>query len=362
MDALRILLVEDSEDDAELTLAELQDRGMSIESRRVDTEAAMRQALALHRWDLVISDFNLPHFSATAALSVLQGAGLDIPFIVVSGFIGEETAVEMMKAGAHDFVMKNNLARLAAAIARELREAELRGAHRRAQQELLDSRRQLQELSAHLQTVREEERTRIARELHDELGQMLTALKMDVARVRGQIPEGDAALANKTRAMTELIDATLDAVRSIAADLRPVMLDDLGLKAAVEWLLEGFAKRYGVGFKLEAALDDYPLDDPRATAAFRIVQECLTNVARHAQAAHVAVALSYRDGGLSLSVKDDGKGLEQGGDRRQKRYGLVGIRERAAHFGGDVNIVSTQNQGTSIEVSLPRVPMREIEQ
>ena len=361
MDALRILLVEDSEDDAELILAELYDRGMTIESRRVDTEAAMRQALAEHRWDLVLSDFNLPRFSAAAALSLLQQSGLDIPFIVVSGFIGEETAVGMMKAGAHDFVMKSNLARLAAAIARELREAELRVAHRRAQQELLDSRRQLQALTSHLQTVREEERTHIARELHDELGQMLSALKMDLARVRGRIPAGDEALANKTRAMAELIDATLDAVRRIAADLRPVMLDDLGLRAAVEWLLEGFAKRYGVGFKLETALDGYRLDDPRATAAFRIVQECLTNVACHAQAAHVVVILSYRDDELSLSVKDDGKGLEQGGGRRNS-YGLVGIRERAAHFGGDMKVVSAPGQGTSVEVRLPQIPVREIEQ
>ena len=362
MDALRILLVEDSEDDAELILAELQDRGMNIDSRRVDTATAMREALAESLWDLVISDFNLPRFSAVAALSLLQSSGLDIPFIVVSGFIGEETAVGMMKAGAHDFVMKNKLARLAAAIARELREAELRADHRLAQQQLLDSRRQLQELTGHLQTVREEERTHIARELHDELGQMLTALKMDLARVKSLIPAGDERLANKTAAMAELIDATLGAVRRIAADLRPVMLDDLGLRAAVEWLLEGFAKRYGLGFDLEAALEGYPLDDPRATAAFRIVQECLTNVARHAQAAHVAVALSYRNGGLSLSVRDDGKGLEPGGDSRRKRYGLVGIRERAAHFGGDMKFVSTPNQGTSIEVSLPQACVREIEQ
>ncbi len=362
MDALRILLVEDSADDAELILAELQGRGMAIESRRVDTEVAMRQALAESRWDLVISDFNLPRFNAAAALSVLQASGLDIPFIVVFGFIGEETAVEMMKAGANDFVMKSNLARLAAAIERELREAELHVDNRRAQQELLDSRRQLQALSVHLQTMREEERTRIARELHDELGQMLTALKMDIAGVRSRIPESDVCLLNKTKAMAELIDATLDAVRSIATDLRPVMLDDLGLKSAVEWLLEDFAKRYGIGFKLETMLDDYRLDDPRTTAAFRIVQECLTNVARHAQAGHVVVVMSHRDGELSVSVKDDGKGLEPGGDRRRNRYGLMGIRERAAHFGGDMKVVSAPSQGTSVEVSLPQIPVREIEQ
>lgn len=362
MDALRILLVEDSEDDAELTLAELHDRGMAIESRRVDTEAGMRSALAECRWDLVLSDFNLPRFSAAAALSVLQGAGLDIPFIVVSGFIGEETAVEMMKAGAHDFVMKNNLARLSAAIARELREAEVRESNRRAQQELIDSRRQLQALTIHLQTVREEERTRIARELHDELGQMLTALKMDVARVRSRISESDERLVKKTAEMAELIDATLDAVRSIAADLRPVMLDDLGLKAAVEWLLEGFSKRYGINYELETALDGVRLDDERTTAAFRIVQECLTNVARHAQAGQVKVTLRYRDGELSVSVGDDGKGISPLGERRRNSYGLLGIRERAAHFGGDMNVVSVPNAGTLIEVSLPQTPVREVDQ
>ncbi|OIQ96415.1 oxygen sensor histidine kinase NreB [mine drainage metagenome] len=359
MDALRILLVEDSEDDADLILAELLDLGMAIDSRRVDTEAAMRKALAESRWDLVISDFNLPRFSAAAALSVLQAAGQDLPFIIVSGFIGEETAVEMMKAGAHDFVMKNKLARLAAAIARELREAELRGAHRLAQQELLDSRERLQDLTTHLQTVREEERTRIARELHDELGQMLTALKMDVVWLKSRTPESEAGLMNKTSAMAALIDATLDAVRSIAADLRPVMLDDLGVRAAVEWLLEDFSKRYGINYALEMSLDDYPLDDPRATAAFRVVQECLTNVARHAQAGHVVVVMSHRDGELSVSVRDDGKGLEPSGDRRRNRYGLMGIRERAAHFGGSMKIVSAPNEGTLIEVRLPQTSVRE---
>ena len=353
MDALRILLVEDSEDDADLTLAELQGRGMAIESRRVDTEAAMREALAEHRWDLVLSDFNLPRFSAAAALSMLQGSGLDIPFIVVSGFIGEETAVLLMKAGAHDFVMKNNLARLAAAIARELREAEVRVAHRRAQQELLDSRRQLQELSAHLQTVREEERTRIARELHDELGQMLTALKMDVAWLRSRIAASEAGLVHKTSAMAELIDATLDAVRSIAADLRPVMLDDLGVRAAVEWLLEDFSKRYGISYELETELDDYPLDDQRTTSAFRVVQECLTNVARHAQASAVAIALDGRDNDLQLRVKDNGCGFDPAVVRRAQGFGLLGMRERVLALGGSLHIDSAPGKGTSVVIDLP---------
>lgn len=359
MSKLRILLVEDSEDDARLIFAELLDRGLEIDGHRVDTEAEMRLALAGGRWDVVISDFNLPRFNAPAALSVLQDLGLDIPFIVVSGFIGEETAVQMMKAGAHDFVMKDSLARLAQAIERELREAEVRGAHRQSQQELLDSRRQLQELSSYLQTVREEERTRIARELHDELGQMLTALKMDVSWLKSRLPEGESGAANKTSAMAKLIDDTLDAVRSIAADLRPVMLDDLGLRAAVEWLLEGFSKRTGISYELATELNEYRLDDDRTTAAFRVVQECLTNVARHAQASHVVVKIGYRDEELRVSVKDDGRGISPATDGQRKSYGLLGIRERAAHFGGSMNIGSAKGDGTVVEVSLPQAQNRQ---
>lgn len=351
---LRILLVEDSANDADLILLALTEAGLLIESRRVETEAALRTALGEATWDLVISDFNLPHFSAAAALSLLQQFDVDMPFIVVSGFIGEEAAVTILKAGAHDFVTKDNLARLAPAIKRELREAENRRAHFEATEELIKSRQQLRALSAHLQNVREEERAHIARELHDELGQMLTALKMDVAWMRSRCPAcNTAGVGSKLDDMAAVIDATIAAARRISADLRPTMLDDLGLKAAIEWLVEEFARRNPtIHCELVLDLGDREIPGNVATAGFRIVQECLTNICRHAQADEVHVVLRICLDQLSLSVCDNGCGLPPQ-PLRKGSYGLIGMRERATALGGTLQMHNTPAAGLTVEALLP---------
>lgn len=354
MNALQLLLVEDSENDADLILLTLAEAGLGVDSRRVDTAAEMRAALGEKSWDLVISDFNLPRFSAASALEMLQQFDIDIPFIVVSGFIGEEAAVAILKAGAHDFVAKDNLARLAPAIERELREAETRLAHFRASQELVASRRQLQALSAHLQTVREDERSHIARELHDELGQMLTALKIDVSWLGHRAPECTIpGVAAKLDGMKTLIDETIAALRRISSDLRPVMLDDLGLKAAVEWLVEEFGKR-NTDILSDVVLDlrDHDIDDKLATAAFRLVQECLTNACRHAEASEIHVFVGVRDERLVIAVHDNGRGLPQQ-PIRQGHYGLIGMRERVQALGGGLELRSEPDAGLSVEARIP---------
>lgn len=353
MAPLRILLVEDSENDADLILLALAEAGLEVEGRRVETEQAMGAALEEAQWDLVIADFNLPRFSAAAALLALQLRNSDIPFIVVSGFIGEEAAVAILKAGAHDFVKKDNLARLAPAIQRELREAGMRSAHRRAIDEVIESRAQLQALSSHLQTVREEERTHIARELHDELAQLLTALKIDVSWLRNRQPCATGA-APKLDGMAALIDHSIAALRRIASDLRPVMLDDLGLKAAVEWLVEEFGKR-NEAIRIQLVLDpgEYELNDLVATAAFRIVQECLTNVSRHAEASEVHVLIGTRHSDrLVIAVRDNGRGLPSL-PLPKGHYGLIGMRERAQALGGSLELNSVPDGGVSIVASIP---------
>lgn len=354
MKPLYILLVEDSENDAELILLALAEAGLNVASRRIDTEAALRAALGEQNWDLVVSDFNMPRFSAAAALAMLQQFDIDIPFIVVSGFIGEEAAVAILKAGAQDFVAKSNLARLAPAIERELREAETRRAHRRATEELIESRRQLRALTLHLQTVREDERAHIARELHDELGQMLTALKIDVAWLRSRCTAcTNVGSGEKLDDMAQLLDATIAAARRISADLRPVMLDDLGLKAAVEWLVRDFGKRHAaIRCTLELALDDHAIDARIATAAFRIVQECLTNASRHAQASELHIRVAICDERLSIAVRDNGRGLPPLPTRKDS-YGLIGMRERAQALGGGLELRSVAGSGLAVEATLP---------
>lgn len=351
---LRILLIEDSENDADLILLELAESGLEVMARRVETLDAVRAALAHEMWDLVISDFNLPRFSAASALAVLQELDIDIPFIVVSGFIGEEAAVALLKAGAHDFVTKDHLARLAPAIERELKEAANRREHRTAARELLESRRQLQELSAHLQSVREEERAHIARELHDGLGQMLTALKIDATRLHGRVAALDKAVAQKLDGMAVLIDETIEAVRRISSDLRPVMLDDLGLKAALEWLVEEFAKRHeDIRCELELGIDGQDVTDELATAAFRIVQECLNNAVKHAEASAIRISVGMRDGLIAIAVSDNGRGLPAQPSTGKGGYGLISMRERAQALGGTFSLASIPGGGVAVAAALP---------
>lgn len=353
MTPLSILHIDDSADDVELILFELQRSGLEVVSQRVEDEAGLRAALAERTWEIVLSDFSLPRFDTMAALAILHEHGLDIPFIVVSGFIGETTAVSLLKAGAHDFVPKAKLTRLVPAIERELKEARLRQEHREAQAALVESRSQLQELSAHLQLVREEERAGIARELHDQLGQMLTALKMDVSWLRNRVQPLDPTVRDKMGAMTRLIDETVDCVRRISSDLRPVMLDDLGLRPAIEWLLENMAERCDIAWELDTDRREYILDHAHLTAAFRVVQECLTNVMRHARASQVEVRVNQDANGLYIVVRDNGIGIRPLA-AGHKRYGLLGMRERVACLGGQVLISSELEGGTTLDISFPQ--------
>lgn len=483
---LRLLMVEDSVEDAELVVAELTLAGFEVAATRVESASEMEAALQSCTWDAIISDYNLPVFSAEAALATLKAYKLDLPFIIVSGCIGEETAVALMKAGAHDFVIKGKLARLVPALQRELREAVLRRERRQAQDqvaadekflrtmtaalgegilvqdqrsrlifmnpeaerllgwreaelsqlnihdaihspqesstphtrelcpilnvsqtggvyrsyddifvrkdgqqfsvsyvvtpimeqgeivatvtvfqditarkrienELRESRRQLRSLSVFLQTVREEERKRIARELHDELGQALTALKIDLDWLGGQHAMQDDKVAEKLRSMGKVLGNTVESVRRIAEDLRPGMLDDLGLAAAIEWQVEQFQERTGIRCKLSMNRDEFDLDDRVATSVFRIIQETLTNATRHASADVVNITVEENNGEICLEVRDNGKGFQFAPKKRS--YGLLGMRERVNMLGGKMEILSKPGDGTSVRAAIPLQPM-----
>jgi signal transduction histidine kinase len=199
--------------------------------------------------------------------------------------------------------------------------------------------------------VREAERTRIARELHDELAQWLTALKMDAAWIATRLPREQDQLIGKAERMKSVVDGAVAAMRRIAADLRPVMLDDLGLVAAVESLLGDLSERSGIEATLNAASDQLELGEPLATAVYRMVQEALTNVARHANASRVVVDMGVVDESLRVTVRDNGQGLSP--DPNRKSYGLLGIRERARTLGGDARIYSHVDGGATVEISIP---------
>ena len=193
---------------------------------------------------------------------------------------------------------------------------------------------ELRELSEALLSMREEERTRISHAIHDELGQALTGLKMDVAWLQRHLGQDQTTLREKTRAMSDLIDATVQTVRQIAAELRPGVLDDVGLVAAVEWQLQEFQTRTGIQCQLTGVVEKSALDADLSTAAFRIFQEALTNVARHAQASRLKVNLEETATHLTLQIRDSGRGISDGEINHPKSIGLLGMRERARQRGG----------------------------
>jgi PAS domain S-box-containing protein len=215
------------------------------------------------------------------------------------------------------------------------------------------SKQELQELGAAAHMTREQEKSRIARELHDELGQMLTMLQMDVAWCRERSPADDAAFAGKLDRMSMLLKSTIAATRRIASDLRPLMLDDLGLIPSIEWLVENFGQRTGIACDLTIGDASVELSHAQATAVFRIVQESLTNIAKHAQASHADIAIGQEDGRLVVRIEDDGVGFVPAGPRKPNSFGLFGLRERAQLLGGEATIVSTPGQGTMVEARLP---------
>jgi PAS domain S-box-containing protein len=223
----------------------------------------------------------------------------------------------------------------------------------RAEEDLRRSREELRELSAAAHSIREQEQRRMAREIHDELGQSLTALKMDVAWMLGNLSAGSPSLTEKLDTMQAQLDETVAATRRISADLRPLMLDDLGLIPAAEWLAQTFSERSGIPCKLHIRPPDIELAEPHASTLYRILQESLTNVARHAKASEVDVVIEQTDGALTLSVKDDGRGFSQAEARAQKTYGLLGVRERTLLLGGDASVTSEPGRGTTVDVRIP---------
>jgi two-component system sensor histidine kinase UhpB len=481
---LNVLLIEDSEDDALLLLHRFRAAGYQVWSQRVEDERSLREALSSRTWDLVLSDHNMPRFSAMAALSILQKLELDLPFIIVSGVIEEDIAVSAMRAGAHDYLSKGKLDRLIPAVEREMREArnraerhsaldavrdsearfralaanipgmvfqllrhedggwrflfvsegclallgfkagELVAAPRRfldmilpddmpeldramhlsahthatvnwdgrirlpdedikwvnlrssprvlasgvliwegivsnitqsklTERELRQSRGQLAELSSHLQIAKEEERERIARDIHDELGGLLVALKFEVSLLANKTAADPDAIKARSVSMGKLVDDAITTVGRIARELRPGILKEFGLAPAVESHAEDFSARTGLKCELLCIDHDIDPDEETAIALFRVFQEALTNVSKHAGAHTVEVRLTQEDDDIVLEVGDDGRGLAPEDLNKPKSFGLRGIRERVVHLNGRFEASSREHGGTRLLLRVP---------
>jgi len=219
--------------------------------------------------------------------------------------------------------------------------------------ELKESSRQLQALAANLESAREEERTRIARELHDQLGQALTAMKFDLAWLTDQLAQMDVTLAEKAKTVTEQMDTMIKTVRRISTELRPGMLDDLGLAASIEWQARDFEKRTGIICVVRVPAEELVLTRAQSIVVFRIFQEALTNVARHAGAQLIEVRLEATPDALTLQVQDDGRGIQLQEIAGLQSLGLLGMRERAKRLGGAFDIQGLSGEGTIVTVSIP---------
>ena len=224
---------------------------------------------------------------------------------------------------------------------------------KKSEEELVRSREELRNLADHLQSVREQERTTIAREIHDDLGQTLTGLKMDLSWLARKVPRDREELLEKIRAMSGLVSTTHKTVQRITTELRPGLLDDLGLAAAMEWQTEEFQSRTGISCKLTIDPEDIVIDEKRSTALFRIFQESLTNISRHAGATRVTVSLKEKDGQIALRVRDNGKGITKEQISSNKSFGIMGIRERVHQFQGKVRISGSPGKGTTVVVEMP---------
>lgn len=358
---LSVLVVEDSISDAELTVREVRRAGFEFTFQRVQDARAMRAALDSTHFDLILSDEAMPGFDATHALEVLHSTGKDIPLIVVSGTIGEEAAVRLMKAGAQDFILKDRIARLGPAIQRELREAQGRQQQREdaqarvlSQQRLEQANRRMSTLSARLLEAQEGERAVLARDLHDDLGQLLTALQLQLEALRRR-----AAAAGDQKQLDEclaLVGQILSQVRTLSLDLRPPQLDTLGLAAALRWFAERkLSAAPGIAVKFVG--DGLPAVNPNIeTACFRIAQEALTNVLRHAGAKNVEIELAVVDGRLRVAISDDGAGFDVGEQYersiRGESSGLLNMQERAALAGGRLELRSAPGN-TRLTLDMP---------
>ena len=345
---LKVLIVEDSEDDSLLLLMQLRQCGYNPEHEIVKTVDQLNMALDKQSWDMVISDYVLPEFSGLETLKIIQDKDIDTPCIIVSGKISDETAVTAMRAGARDYIMKDNLKRLCGTIERELAETVIRREQKRLQEEKEQFTRKLME-------VQEEERKRISRDLHDETAQYLSllSLEMDNLIVKGKLSSPDAA--SRLKKLKAIADKALQEVRRYSHELRPSVLEQFGLAEALELIIGEFNERKEtqVGFTISG--EEARLKEEVELALFRITQEALNNIRKHSGATKAEVILQFTQDKVKLTVSDVGKGFDVSQKRTSKDkggLGLVGMRERAGLVGATLKIKSILNKGTSVSVEV----------
>ncbi|HTJ53468.1 MAG TPA: sensor histidine kinase [Cyclobacteriaceae bacterium] len=353
----RIAFLEDNPDDVELMEHELNQANFKFTSIRIDKKREFIKHIIEFNPDVILADYSLTSFNGMQAFQMLKKINIAIPFILVTGVLSEQLALECLKDGIDDFVLKSSFKRLPTAITNAIEKKEAEREKNRIASELEKSHKELRLLLDHQQASLEEERVKIARDLHDELGQVLTALKIDIMMLWKKITSGkllpDQVIHDEFTSITELVDKITRSVKEISSGLRPEALDELGILDAIRWQGVEFEKRNKISCKVFLPDDTLNLNKDLSIALFRIVQEALTNVARHSMATLVEIYLKTQKNLLALEIQDDGKGIREDVIRSSKSLGLIGLRERVHSLNGKFNIHAMRKGGTKVSVLIP---------
>jgi len=350
---LKLLLLEDSPADAALIQKVLQRSGVRFSAKVASDEEEFLAALEENDFDAVLADNALPQYSSLEALKLLKQKNPFVAFILVTGTVSEEFAVNILQLGADDYILKTNLVRLPAAINKAIENKMMQKEKQFAEKETKELNEQLRSLTAHLQNVREEEQARIAREIHDELGQILTAIKMDISSASKKITDQPDEAKIYLSQSLKMVDDTVKTVRRIASELRPGILEDFGLIAALEWQSQEFEKRNDILCNFTCPISKLTVEKSISIGLYRIYQEALTNVARHSGADMVTSTFTRDGDNLNLTISDNGNGFDPLAIRLKKTLGLLGMKERALIMKGELVTLSTPGTGTTIAVAIP---------
>lgn len=347
---LNILHLEDSELDHQLVCRALQKDKLAFQMTRVDTLGDFSLQLSQHRFDVVLADYRLPGFTALDAWSALQDSGASLPFILLSGAIGESAAVAAIQLGISDYLPKDDLHNLARVIGSALEVFKAKAAAAKAASELAASEQRLAEFAQHLQTAIENERASIAREIHDDIGGSLAAVRLDLAWIARHSQTAD--MREHVDTANDMLQHAIGASQRIMMNLRPAILDQ-GLYPAIQWLAEGFQRRSGVKTSLASNRPGMQTSKSIQLTAYRTAQEALTNISKYAQCSEVKIDLSDAEGVLTLEISDNGKGISEEALNNPAAFGIRGLKERAKVAGGWLDLSTRPGHGTTVILTIP---------
>jgi len=353
---IKILFVEDDSGYVRLIKEMLKEYNRALfEPTHVTKLAGAIKHLKTETFDVVLLDLNLPDSWGFETFEKLRAESPSIPIVVLTGMTDEDLGVMAVQKGAQDYLGKaeveGNL--LARTIHFALERKRIETERSQAVEELEKSRQKFRNLSAHLQDLREAERKYIAAELHDELGGLFTAIKMELSLMTSNTPGNQEKLRRAGESLVKLADTGIETVRRISMELRPEILDHLGLISAIQWYMSEFQKRARIRCKCLLSKEDIQMNKNRTTAVFRILQEAMTNVARHSEATKVTVEVKKDEDTMTMKIEDNGKGINEEKINDPFSFGLLGMQERTLYLGGELKISGTPNKGTRVMATIP---------